>query len=117
MDFDTRALVTNPKAINNLGGHGPDKDANGKLTVNGGTLAREMRFPEAGSFIDKDNLNGVANAKIVFDVVITVIAKSASGRTGGPYQPRNSDYNGIYTHKKHDIGDKADIVEINFGSC
>ena len=76
-----------------------------------------MRFPAAGSFIDKDNLNGVANATIVFDVVITVVAKSASGRTGGPYQPRNVDYNGIYTHKKHNIGDKADIVEINFGLC
>ena len=117
VDFDTRALVTNPKAINNLGGYGPDKDADGKLTIDGGTLPREMRFPAAGSFIDKDNLNGVANAKIVFDVVITVIAKSASGRTGGPYQPRNADYNGIYTHKNHDIGDKADIVSINFGLC
>merc|ERR1711934_816232 len=58
VDFDTRALLTNPKAINNLGGYGPDKDANGKLTIDGGTLPREMRFPEAGSFIDKDNLNG-----------------------------------------------------------
>ena len=76
-----------------------------------------MRFPEAGSFIDKDNLNGVANAKIVFDVVITVIAKSASGRTGGPYQLRNADYNGIYTHTKHDVGHKADIISINFGLC
>ena len=91
VDFDTRAILTNPKALNNLGGHGPDKDANGKLTIDGGTLPREMRFPEAGSFIDRDNLNGVANAKIVFDVVITVITKSASGRTGGHYQPRNSD--------------------------
>ena len=117
VDFDTRALLTNPKAINNLGGYGPDKDANGKLTIDGGTLPREMRFPEAGSFIDRDNLNGVANAKIVFDVVITIIAKSASGRTGGTYQPRNSDYNGIYRHKKHNVGAKADILSINFGAC
>ena len=117
VDFDTRALLTNPKAINNLGGYGPDKDANGKLTIDGGTLPREMRFPEAGSFIDIDNLNGMANAKIVFDVVITVIAKSASGRTGGPYKLRNSDYNGIYTHAKHDVGHKADIISINFGLC
>ena len=110
-------MLTNPRAINNLGGRGPDKDVDGKLTVDGGTLPSEMRFPEAGSFIDEDNLNGVANALIVFDVVITVIDTSASGRTGGTYQPRNTDYNGIYTHKKYDVGNKADIVSLNFGSC
>ena len=59
----------------------------------------------------------MANAKIVFDVVITIIAKSASGRTGGPYQPRNSDYNGIYRSKKHNVGAKADILSMNFGAC
>ena len=115
VDFDTRTMLTHPKAMNNLGGYGPDKDVNGKLTIDGGTLPKLMRFPEAGSFIDTDNLNGVANAKITFDVVISVVTKSASGRTGGPYKPRNADYNGIYKPSKFDVGDKADIVEINFG--
>ena len=106
VDFDTRTLLTSPKAINNLGGQGPDK---GK--------AEEMRFPEAGSFIDRDGLNGAKNARIKFDVVITAIDKSASGRKAGPYKPRNSDYNGIYTHRKYDVGEKADILSINFGQC
>ena len=117
VDFDTRPLITSPKAINNLGGYGPQRDANGTRTVDGGTLAEEMRLPEAGSFIDRGNLNGVPNAVVVFDVVITAIGESASGRKAGPYHPRNTDYNGIYTHKKYDVGKKADIISINFGPC
>ena len=105
VDFDTRAILTNnPKAVNNLGGFGPDTD-----------LAAEMRFPEAGKFVDKENLNGVPDAVIVFDLVVTVIGESASGRKGGVYQPKSPLINGIYTNPKYDVGDKADVIAINFG--
>ena len=74
-----------------------------------------MRFPEAGSFVDTENLNGVPDAVIVFDVVITVIGESASGRKAGVYQPKTPSINGIYTNSKYDVGDKADVIAINFG--
>ena len=77
----------------------------------------EMRFPEAGSFVDKDNLNGVPDATIVFDVVITAIETSASGRKAGAYVPQSATVNGIYADPKNDVGDKADIIAINFGAC
>ena len=80
-------------------------------------MAAEIRLPEAGSFIDTDSLNGVPDATIVFDVVITVINASASGRNGGTYQPKVPTVNGIYTDSRYDVGDKADIVAINFGEC
>ena len=115
VDFDSRAMLNNPKAINNLGGYGPDKDSNNQLTVDGGSLAKEMRFPEAGSFVDTENLNGVPDAVIVFDLVITVIGESASGRKAGVYQPKTPSINGIYTNSNYDVGDKADLIAINFG--
>ena len=110
VEFDTRSLLNNSKAVNNIGGHGPQ-------TADGGNLAEEMRLPEAGSFIDTDSLNGVADATIVFDVVITAINTSASGRNGGTYQPKTPAISGIYKDPRHDVGDKADIIAINFGEC
>ena len=108
VDFDTRVMLTNPKAVNNLGGYGPQ-------TADGANLAAEMRFPEAGFFVDEDGLNGVSGARIDFDVVITAINASASGRNAGNYQPKSPTVNGIYTDSRYDVGDKADIVAINFG--
>ena len=80
-------------------------------------MAAEMRFPEAGFFVDEDGLNGVSGARIDFDVVITAINASASGRNAGNYQPKSPTVNGIYTDSRYDVGDKADIVAINFGEC
>ena len=117
VDFDTSALVDSPDRVNNLGGYGPQKDDNDQLTIDGGSLAREMRLPASGSFVDTDGLNGVKDAVIVFDSVLYSVAESASGRKVGAYKPKKAEANGIYRNPKFDIGNKADIVQVNFGQC